>query len=230
MSEACRCVFQETCNQADLSVWTRRKITLAVAATCLAVLVLLAFCFVYAASFLVVETPPKQVDVGIVLAGDFSRALYASDLYHQSFVPRVWISRPERERSLRQLDAVGVPYPRQEEVSRAVLLRKGVPADRIEVFGNEVVSTIGEARAVAELLRQRPEIHSLLLITSRFHVRRAEAIFCSILKTYPHIEIHAVGSPYDGFVVDQWWKDRDSARQVVLETAKWLLFWIYTEF
>ncbi|MDO9117197.1 MAG: YdcF family protein [Nitrospira sp.] len=188
------------------------------------------FCFVYAASLLVVETPPKQADVGIVLAGDFSRAFYASDLYHQGFVPRVWLSRPERERSLRQLDALDVPYPRQEEVSRAVLLRKEVPVDCIELFGNGVVSTIEEARAMAEFLVQHPDIHSLLLITSRFHVRRAEAIFRTILKDHPYLEIHAVGSPYDGFVVDQWWKDRDSARQVVLETAKWLLFWVYTEF
>ena len=221
---------QRTCNHADLSVWTRRKLTLIVSAICLAGLVLATFCFVYAASLLIVEPPPKQADVGIVLAGDFSRALYASDLYDQGFVPRVWLSRPERERSLRQLDALGVPYPRQEEVSRAVLLRKGVPADRIELFGNGVVSTIEEARAVAEFLGQRPDIHSLLLITSRFHVRRAEAIFRTVLQAYPHLDIHAVGSPYDGFVADRWWKDRDSTRQVVLETAKWLLFWIYTEF
>jgi len=188
------------------------------------------FCFVYAASLLVVETPPRQADVGIVLAGDFSRALYAADLYHHGFVPRVWLSRPERERILRQLDALGVPYPRQEEVSRAVLLQKEVPSDHIELFGNGVVSTIEEARAVAELLGQRPDIHSLLLVTSRFHVRRSEAIFRRILKDHSQLEIHAVGSPYDGLVVDHWWKDRDSARQVVLETAKWLLFWVYTEF
>ncbi len=211
-------------------MWTRRKRILILSATCLAGFVLATVCFVFAASLLVVEAHPKQADVGIVLAGDFSRALYASDLYHQGFVPRVWLSRPERERPLRQLDALGVPYPLQEEVSRAVLLRKEVPADRIELFGNGVVSTIEEARAVAEFLGQRPDIHSLLLITSRFHVRRAEAIFRTILKDHPHLEIQAAGSPYDGFVVDQWWKDRDSARQVVLETAKWLLFWVYTEF
>lgn len=211
-------------------MWIRRKLTLIVSAIGVAGLVLATFCFVYAASLLVVETHPKQADVGIVLAGDFSRALYASDLYHRGLVPNVWLSRPERERPLRQLDALGVPYPLQEEVSRAVLLRKGVPADRIELFGNGVVSTIEEARAVAEFLGQRPDIHSLLLITSRFHVRRAEAIFRTILKDHPHLEIQAVGSPYDGFVVDQWWKDRDSSRQVVLETAKWLLFWVYTEF
>lgn len=129
---------------ADLVVWTQRKLTFIGLAVCLAGLVLATLCFVYAASLLVIETHPKQADVGIVLAGDFSRALYASDLYHRGFVPKVWLSRPERERPLRQLDALGVPYPRQEEVSRAVLLRKEVPADRIELFGHEVVSTIEE--------------------------------------------------------------------------------------
>ena len=223
-------MFQRTHSRADLSVLTGRKITVAVAVACLVGLALATLCFVYAASILVVETPPKQADVGLVLAGDFSRALYASDLYHQGFVPKIWLSRPERERSLRQLDAVGVPFPRQEDVSRAVLLRKEVPDDCIEMFGSEVVSTIEEARAVAELLEQHPEIHSLLLITSRFHVRRAEAIFRMVLRAHPHLDIHAVGTPYDGFVVDEWWKDRDSARQVALETAKLLLFWVYTEF
>lgn len=209
-------------------MWTRRRIALVVTATFVAGLVLLTLCFVYAASLLVIEAPPARADAGLVLAGDFTRALYAADLYQQGFVSTIWLSRPERERSLQQLDALDVPYPRQEDVSRAILIRKGVPADRIEIFGNGVVSTIEEARAVTELLEQRPDIHSLLLITSRFHVRRAEAIFRRVLR--PHIQIHVVGTPYDGFVVDRWWNDRNSARQVVLETAKWMLFWVYTEF
>ncbi|MDH4186049.1 MAG: YdcF family protein, partial [Nitrospira sp.] len=172
---------------------------------------------------------PRKADAGFVLAGDFTRALYAADLYQEGFVPRIWLSRPERERLLRHLDAVGVPYPRQDDISRLVLLKKGVPPERIEFLGNEVVSTIEEARALAGVLAQREDIHTVLLITSRFHVRRAEAIFRKVLRTRPDVNIHAVGTPYDGYVVDYWWRDRDSARQVVLETAKWLLFWVYTE-
>ena len=206
----------------------RRKTTLAVTAAFLAGFLLLALCFIYAASLLVVEASPVRADAGLVLAGDFTRALYAADLYQQGYVPTIWLSRPERERSLQQLDALGVPYPRQEEVSRTILLQKGVPPDRIEMFGHEEVSTIEEARAAAEYLERRPDVRSLLLITSRFHVRRAEAIFRTVLR--PHIQIHAIGTPYDGFVVDRWWSDRNSARQVVLETAKLLLFWVYTEF
>jgi len=211
-------------------VWTRRKKIIFVAATYLALVALLTISFIYAGSLLVVEVPPQRADVGLVLAGHFGRALYAADLYHQGFIPRIWISRPEREKYLMQLDSIGVPYPRQEEISRAVLLKKGVPDDRIEVIGDGMVSTIAEARFVTGLLEKQPDIHSLLLITSRFHVRRAQAIFDRVVVSAFPVHILAVGSPYDGFIADQWWRDRDSAREVLLETAKLLLFWTKEEF
>ena len=208
----------------------RRHWVLAVGIGSLVFLGLCAGLFVYAGRLIAHNPTPVRADVGVSLAGSFSRALYAADLYQQNLIPKIWITRPERERELTQIDALGVPYPRQEEISRAVLLKKGVPDDRIEVIGDRVVSTIAEARVVSALLNERPEIHSLLLITSRFHVRRAEAIFQYILQPRSQVEIFVVGTPYDGFVADYWWKDRDSARQVVLETAKLLLFWVSTEF
>jgi uncharacterized SAM-binding protein YcdF (DUF218 family) len=177
-----------------------------------------------------VDAVPRPADVGVVLAGDFSRAMYAADLYHQGLIPRIWITRPERGRGLAQLDALGVPYPRQEDVSRAVLLKKGVPEGRIELIGEEVVSTIDEARLLSKLHVARPEYRSILIITSRFHVRRAAAIFLHEFQPSAHAIISVVGTPYDGFVADRWWMDRDSARQVVLETAKLALFWLVTEF
>ena len=213
-----------------LTVWKQRKKTIFVATALFVLVMLLTVGFIYAGSLLVVEVPPQRADVGVLLAGHFGRAIYAADLYHQGFIPRIWISRPEREKVLVQLDVLGVPYPRQEEISRAVLLKKGVPDDRIEVVGDGVVSTIAEARLVAGLLEKRPEIHSLLLITSRFHIRRAEAIFGHVLQPRSRVDVFAVGTPYDGFVADHWWKDRDSARQVFLETAKLFLFWVNTEY
>ncbi len=208
----------------------KKAVVLTTGLLALAFIVLLIVGFVYAGSLLVVEVPPHRADVCLVLAGNFGRAMYAADLYHQGFIPRIWISRPEREKPLTQLDALGVPYPRQEEISQAVLLKKGVPEDRIEMIGEGVVSTIAEARLVADLLEKRSEIRSLLIITSRFHVRRAEAIFQYVLRPRSQVELFVVGTPYDGFVSNRWWADRDSTRQVILETAKTILFWIRTEY
>ena len=211
-------------------MWKRQKRGIFVAATCFVLVAILTVSFIQAGAFLVVDAPPKRADIGLVLAGHFGRAMYAADLYHQGFVSKILISRPERGKSLEQLDSIGVPYPRQEEISRAVLLRKGIPDDRITIIGDGAISTIAEARLIAGFLEKQPEIHSVLLITSRFHVRRAEAIFRYILQPYSQVEVLAVGTPYDGFIADQWWQDRDSARQIFLEMAKLLLFWVNTEY
>jgi uncharacterized SAM-binding protein YcdF (DUF218 family) len=176
-----------------------------------------------------VESQPLQADVGVVLAGHFARAGYAADLYSQGMIQRVWVTRPVRENGLAQLDALGIPYPRQEEVSRAVLLKKGVPEDRIEIIGGEVASTIAEARLIADVVKAKSNIRSLLVVTTRAHVRRASAIFCRVFEELPQVTVTVVGAPNDGFAADRWWTDRESARQVVLETAKLILFWVVTE-
>lgn len=212
------------------SGWREHPWLLTLSALSFAVLALLIGGFFYVGHLLAVDAVPRPADVGVVLAGDFARAMYAADLYQQGLIPRIWITRPERGYGLGQLDALGVPYPRQEDVSRAVLLKKGVPEDRIELIGEEVVSTIDEARLLAQTHVARPEYRSILIITSRFHVRRAAAIFLHVFQSSSHVTISVVGTPYDGFVADRWWADRDSARQVVLETAKLALFWLVTEF
>lgn len=208
----------------------RSRWILTVSALILVLITLLFGGFFYAGHLIVADTTPRAADVGVILAGSFPRAMYAADLYHQGLIPRVWITKPEREQVLVNLDKLGIAYPRQEEISRAVLIKKGVPEDRIELIGDRVVSTIGEARLVAGLLEQRPDLRSVLIVTSRFHVRRAEAVFRYVLRSVPQATICVVGSPYDGFVADRWWTDRESAREVVLETAKLLLFWVGTEF
>lgn len=186
--------------------------------------------FFYAGHLIVQERDPRRADVGVILAGKFTRAMYAADLYHQGLIPRIWITRPEREEGLAQLDQLGVPVPLQEEVSRQVLLKKGVPEDRIEFIGGGLINTIAEARLVAAMLAARPQYRSVLIVTSKFHVRRAEAIFRHVLAPSPGVEIAVVGTPYDRFVADRWWSDRDSARQVLLEGAKLALFWVKLEY
>jgi len=122
---------------------------------------------------LAVEGVPHPADGAVILAGNFAQALYAADLYHQGLIQRIWVIRPVRERPLTQLDALGVAYPRQEEVNRAVLLKKGVPADQIEIIGDGTVSTMAEAKLVVELQKTRPEVRSLLIVTTRIYARRA---------------------------------------------------------
>lgn len=172
----------------------------------------------FAADWLHVKNVPVDADAAIVLAGDPSRAFYAADIFNQGHVQHIYISKAVRLNSFRLLDDLGVFYPRQEEIYRQVLLKKGVPDEVISLVGSESISTADEALVVQKSLPD--EVESLLVITSPYHIRRVEMIFNDAL---PGITITVLATPYEEFP-DQWWKDQNAARNVLLELSKIIFY------
>jgi uncharacterized SAM-binding protein YcdF (DUF218 family) len=62
--------------------------------------------------------------------------------------------------------------PAEGAVLQQVAIRDGIPPDRI-IVTRRVLTTEDEARAVSEI----PDIHSILLVTSAFHMPRAVLLF-----------------------------------------------------
>lgn len=172
----------------------------------------------FAAYWLQSEDMPEQSDAIIVLAGNPARAFYAADLYLEGYAPQVYISKPVREHSVRMLDDAGIPFPRAEDIYRQILLKKGVPAQDIHIFGEALVSTVDEAEAINKLFTGNKS--RLLVVTSPYHTRRTQMIFNDIVTDS---EIEVVGTPYEPFP-KQWWKDQDSARNVILEIVKIIFY------
>lgn len=170
------------------------------------------------ADWLSVADPPRKADAILVLGGDFSRPFQAADLYRQGLARRIYISAPARKNDFRLLDAAGIPYPREEETVRAVLLKKGVPASAIEYLGKELISTAEEAQAARALFGKGAP--RLLIVTSPYHLRRAKMIFADAL---PAADIRVIASSYDPFP-SPWWKDQDAARNVLQELAKLVFY------
>lgn len=168
----------------------------------------------YVADWLSVADRAQKADAILVLGGSFARPFEAADLYRQGLARKVYISVVAREQQLRLLDVEGVPYPREEEVVRQVLLKKGVPAGAIEYFGKDSISTADEAQAARALFAQRAP--KLLLVSSPYHLRRARMIFADAL---PAADIRMIATRYDPFP-SAWWKDQNAARSVLLELAK----------
>ncbi len=168
----------------------------------------------YVADWLSVADQPQKADAILVLGGSYSRSFQAADLYRHGYASKVYISVPAREDQYRLLDDAGVPFPREEEVVREVLLKKGVPASAIEYFGKDSISTAAEAQAARALFAQRAP--RLLVVSSPYHLRRARMIFSDAL---PAADIRMVATSYDPFP-SSWWKDQNAARNVLLELAK----------
>jgi uncharacterized SAM-binding protein YcdF (DUF218 family) len=185
----------------------------------LLILVLTAFAgaavgLAYVAQWPSVADQPRKADAIVVLGGSFSRPFQAADLYRQGLARKIYVSVPVRKDEYRLLDEAGVAFPRDEEVMRQVLLKKGVPASAIEYLGKDLISTVAEAQAVRTVFARR--MPRLLVVTSPYHLRRARIIFSDAL---PAADIRMIATSYDPFP-SSWWKDQNAARSVLLELAK----------
>lgn len=161
---------------------------------------------------------PVKSDIMVVLAGDYARPLYAADLYAQGYAPEVWISRPQHLRLEDRLREIGLLLPREESVDRQILMKKGVPDKHIHMYGQGVLSTVDEARSLRrEFL---PRGMKILIVTSRFHSRRAGMIF---RRVFPDAQIRMVSAPDPDFS-RAWWKNKELAQNTLLEMFKTLYF------
>ena len=168
----------------------------------------------YAGEWLSVADRPQKADAIVVLGGDYSRPFQAADLYRQGLARKIYVSAPARGHEYRLLDEAGVPFPREEEIMRQVLLKKGVPAGAIDYLGKDLISTAAEAKATRALFADGKP--TLLVVTSPYHLRRARMTFADAL---PGADIRVIATSYDPFP-QAWWKDQNSARNVLLELAK----------
>lgn len=162
--------------------------------------------------------PPQPSDAMVVLGGNFSRPAYAAELYQMGMAKKVFVGRAYRKKGERILDQYLIAYPREEEIYKAVLRKKGVPAEAVEYYGDELLSTVQEAETLAAQLGPGPG--KLLVVTSPYHVRRTRMVFAD---AFPGWEVRVVATPLDPMPA-AWWTEQDSARQVILEIPKTLFY------
>lgn len=172
--------------------------------------------FAYAGPWLSRADVPVKSDAIIVLGGAFERTLYAADLYAAGFAPRVYLSDPVREAGHRLLDDYGIKIPSESEISRTILKARGVAAADITRFPGSAVSTADEGRLLRQLFGA--QAHTILVVTSPFHLRRARLIINDALDGTP-VTAHFLATPYERYAT-RWWSDQDSARNTLLELAK----------
>ncbi|MFN0302292.1 MAG: YdcF family protein [Burkholderiales bacterium] len=162
---------------------------------------------------------PRNAEAIVVLGADPSRVLEAADLYKAGFAPRILLSDPMREKRFERLEQEGVAIPWFEIVGRDLLRRRGVPDDAIATFGHRLKSTAEEASTLAGL---HPELKSILLVSSPYHVYRARLIFRKALRS---VEVIGIGSKYEEFPT-AWWKENETARNALVESVKLIFYWV----
>lgn len=170
----------------------------------------------YAGWWLSLVEAPAKADAIIVLAGSFERSLYAADLYHQNFAPKIFLSVPARETGNAQIEALGIHLPEALDIHTQILRKKGVPKENIMTFGSGSVSTAEEALELKKIFPRSGV--KLLVVTSPYHVRRSKIILERAFASNG-AAITVTGTPYETYRTD-WWRTQDSARKTLMEIAK----------
>jgi len=175
------------------------------------------------ADFLVeTDSPLAKADLIFLLNGDYdTRPFYASDLYRQGLAARVVIAQAESSPA-EQLGLVNNPT----RIAVEIMKLKGVPlADLVVVSQNEpVTSTFDEARALRSYIMSH-DIHSVILLTSEFHTRRARWVFEKELSGLP-VKLEVAGAPHIGFNASNWWTNESGLIYVNNEYIKLIFYWI----
>jgi uncharacterized SAM-binding protein YcdF (DUF218 family) len=124
-----------------------------------------------AARALVVRDAPARADAVAVLGGSSTyveRARLAARLFAEGRAPKVLLTDDGQRAGWSVAEQRN---PRFVELAAAELRRAGVPAERIEVVG-QAADTFEEAARLREYA-EAAGLHSLVVVTSGYHSRRA---------------------------------------------------------
>ena len=167
-----------------------------------------------AASWLVYSRQTDHADGIFVLGGDaWERGQYAAQLYKNGVSTRIITTGEPVSGNLK---AVGLRYTEAELGSR-VLISAGVPAKAITVL-NEGDSTYDEANIARRIARLRG-YHTILVVSSPFHMRRASLIFSKIFQG-SGVGLYFSPVPESSFQVERWWERNDDTLAVLEEYIK----------
>ena len=118
------------------------------------------------------------------------------------------------------ISELNIELPNDADLNRRVLIRLGVPPTAIHNI-DEADGTIGEARALRAIVPQWG-IRSVLVVTSKYHTRRAGMTFRWALGD--SVRVQTIGSSYDDFQSSRWWQDRSDFHYLIIEYQKLLVF------
>ena len=113
--------------------------------------------------------------------------------------------------------------------NKSVLMKKyavqlGVPEKNIlikpEISGD--LSTWGEGQAILKLLGEK-DIKSFILVTSKFHTRRAHAVYKKLInESRTNIKFQVYGAEDPDIPIKNWWKTRVGKKVIFMEYLKTL--------
>ena len=178
-----------------------------------------AYAFVHLGSFLTPEDPLTKADAIFVLAGTrMQRPLEAADLYREGYAPVIVMTRETVETAVQIVGSRGQVIPADVERARDAFVAMKIPREAIIIPDRIHDSTAAEAITFRETA-QRNGWRRIIVVTSRFHLRRAAFAMRRELRG-TDLQVVMRASRYDPLHPDRWWTRRAEVRWVLSELPK----------
>jgi uncharacterized SAM-binding protein YcdF (DUF218 family) len=163
--------------------------------------------------YLVFEKPVQKADVMVVLSGDNGERIEAAvELYKKGYSRKI-------------LMAGGGKYfgHYYSEYMKNYALELGVPK-RAVIEERNALSTFENAAFLIPMIKEK-KWQNILIVTSKYHTRRAYKIFEKVLihDAKLKVNIFILGSD-DKIDYQKWWKNHESAEYILIEWAKTIVY------
>jgi hypothetical protein len=183
-----------------------------------AIVVVVVFCLLRWGGDLLIATDPApgHVDAAIVLQGSIAaekvRIAGAIHWLQQGVADRVLLSVPKESYWGQPIPPVARSY-----FERTYGSETAARVDFCETSG-EVNSTVQEAQALYSCMQEH-HWHSIMVVTSDYHTRRAGMLWRRMTRHDPQIHVWVEGVPDPEFQ-QPWWRHRQSAKIWLMESTK----------
>ncbi len=165
-------------------------------------------------SFLIIEDRLRPAAAIVVLGGQTPfREMEAARLFAERWAPKVIVVPGALWEEEQALSELGIKIPDAWEISREVLLKKGVPSSAIIVPKGRAEGTLEELKLASKTIG--PVTQPVILVSSKFHTRRVRLTWGYVTRGESASIIRAAeGDPFDPA---RWWRDRRFILSVVRE-------------
>ncbi len=173
--------------------------------------------------FLQREDPLRPADAIFVLGGTrFERPLEAVDLYKAGNAPVILLSPGQEEAAVAIVRARGAAVPPDVDGVVDALVGLGVPRSAV-IVGDRSVDNTAEEGALLKAEAARRGWHSVIVVTSKYHTRRAGfAMRRALAGTGVAIVVRA--TRYDPADPARWWRHRRDVRLMLEEWPKLIAY------
>jgi uncharacterized SAM-binding protein YcdF (DUF218 family) len=177
-----------------------------------------------AARWLIVSAPLDRADAIVVLSGSSTlseRAEHAARLYSEHRAERIILTSDNQQGGWSSTERRN-PY--FYEILRNELIRGGVPPQNIDLAGPAVHSTREEAVALSQYLKVQ-NLHSILIVTSSYHSRRALWTFRSVFRgSNTQVGLDPVPTGIQTPLPGTWWLHQKGWEFVFVEYLKLIYY------